>query len=324
MTKVLLYLVSLSSALGLIVAPAQATFPGRPGPIIYLKTSSNESTGGRGGLLAHGPKASQKAVALTDDSGDSAPAVSANGRLIAFARSVPSPGNRSHSAIFVMRSDGSGVRQLTSAVRFDDHDPAFSPDGRTIVFDRMGGGPHIWAMDVDGSDQRQLTRGPNEEWDPVFAPNGRRIVYASNADHDARSDHSDIWAMGAGGSHQRVLVDGVRDEDEPDVSPSGRLIVFSSNRAHGPNLFIARANGRRVRAVTHSKGDCFRGRCYLSPAFSPDGRHIASTAGGRYSVSLTVMKLDGSNRKTFDSGSVEEEGYGSNIVGPLAWGTRRR
>lgn len=323
MKKLVLTLASASLLVALVAAPAHATFPGKPGPIVYLKVDSSESTGGEGGLLAHGPRASQKPVALTHDPNDSAPAYSADGRSIAFARQVPGPAGALLQAIFVMRSDGSEVRQLTSGTGYD-YAPAFSPDGRTIVFSRSGGlerHPHLWAMDADGGDERQLTSGPNSEFDPVFTPNGKRIVYVSNADQDARSDHADIWAMAPNGDDQRVLIDGVRDEDEPDVSPDGRKIVFSSNRNHGPNLFIANAKGKRVRAVTHNKGDCFRGRCYLTPVFSPDGRHLATTTGGRYSTSLTVMKLDGSNRKTFDSGGVEEEGFGTNVVGPLAWGT---
>jgi len=303
-------------ALLLAAAPAQATYAGKPGPIVYPRVESSES-GTTGGLLRHGPRVVQKPVRLTDEPSDSMPSFSADGRMIAFSRD---PGLAAAGrAIYVMDADGGNARRLTGESA-NDGNPTISPNGRVVVFDRYRGGrSHLWAVNVDGTGLRQLTRGPNDESDPVFVPSGKRIVFTGNGDQDARSDHSDIWAMAPDGSDRKVLIDGVRDESEPDVSPNGRRIVFTSNRNHGPNLFIANARGKRVRAVTRSKGDCFRGRCYLTPVFSPDGRHLATTDGGRYSDSLTVMRLDGSRPKTFDSGGTEEEGYGTYIGAP-AWG----
>jgi Tol biopolymer transport system component len=314
-----LLLISLAVlVLAVAAAPADATFPGKPGPIVYSKSSSSES-GTTGGLYSHGPRVSQRPVQLTDAAGDSMPAFSADGRKIVFVRN-PEP-LLAGSSIFVMNADGSGAKRLTEGLAIDGN-PTISPDGKTVVFDRYeqtSNRSHLWSVAVAGGRLSQLTDGSNDEADPVYTPNGKRIVYTSNADQDARSDHSDIWAMAPDGSNQKVLVDGVRNESEPDVSPSGRAVVFSSNRNHGPNLFIANANGKRVRAVTHSKGDCFRGRCYLTPVFSPDGKHLLTTDGGRYSESLSVLTLDGSQQKTFDSGSTEEEGFGTHIGSP-AWG----
>ena len=307
----------------LAAAPAEATFPGKPGPIVYSKANLGEAVGVTGGLFSHGPRASEKPRQLTSEGYDNTPSFSADGRRIVFA------GNRdllasSGSHIYVMNADGSGVKELTVGEGYDS-DPSFSPDGRTVVFDRIESSSnrqHLFAVGVDGSGLRQLTAGTNHEYDPVFTPDGKRVIYVSDADSDARSDHADIFSMAPDGSHQKVLVDGPRNESEPDVSPDGRRIVFSSNRSHGPNLFLADARGRVIRAVTHSKGDCFRGRCYTSPSFSPDGRHIVANSGGRYSSTLTVMRTDGSGAKTFDSGGTEEEGFGIR-VGPAAWGPAR-
>jgi len=321
MKKLSVFVAALSLAL-VFAAPAWATYPGKAGPLVYSKSNSSE-LGTTGGLVSHGPRVSQKPVALTTVPYDSMPFFSADGRKIVFARDPDLLA--AGSSIFIMNSDGSGAKQLTSGPRLDGN-PTISPDGEVVVFDRYEPGnnrSHLWSVKVDGTGLTQLTSGSDDESEPVFTPSGKRIVYTGNADQDARSDHSDIWAMAADGSNPKVLVDGVRDESEADVSPNGRSIVFSSNRNHGPNLFIANAKGKRVRPVTRNKGDCFRGRCYLTPVFSPDGKHLASTGGGRYSDSLTVMKLDGSQQKTFDSGGTEEEGYGTHIGAP-AWGPAPR
>jgi Tol biopolymer transport system component len=308
--------------LALAAAPAEATYPGKPGPIAYSKVNTSES-GSTGGLFSHGPRLSQKPVALTTVPHDSMPFFSADGSRIVFVRD-PDP-FATGAAIYVMDADGENAKQLTDGTAIDGN-PTISPDGELVVFDRYEPAEHrshLWAVGVDGTGLRQLTDGSDDEAEPVFAPNGKRILYAGDGDQDAKSDHSDIWAMAPDGSNQKVLVDGVRNESEPDVSPNGRKVVFSSNRNHGPNLFIANAKGKKVRAVTHNKGDCFRGRCYLTPVFSPDGKHLASTGGGRYSDALTVMKLDGSGQKTFDSGGTEEEGFGTHIGAP-AWGPAPR
>jgi dipeptidyl aminopeptidase/acylaminoacyl peptidase len=317
--SIALSLAALAACL-LAASPAQATFPGKPGAIVYPKSSFSESSSDGGGLFAHGPKRSQKPHQLTTDPDDSSPSVSADGRSIVFSSNRdPSP-TAGGSHIYVADADGSGVTQVTADSTFDSN-PSFSPDGEQIVFDRRvgSGKSRIYVVGVDGAGLKALTDSSSSAWEPVFTPNGRRIVYTSNADVDAETDRSDIFAMAPNGDNQKVLIDGIRNESEPDVSPNGKAIVFSSNRFHESNIWVARANGSHVRKVTHNKGDCFRGTCFVSPAWAPDGKHIAALGLGRYKSVLEIMKPDGSISAEFDSGGTEEEGYGSHVGAP-AWG----
>src|SRR5438046_8682897 len=75
-----------------------------------------------------------------------------------------------------MEANGTEQKQLTANVG-NNRVPSVSPDGRYIGFmsDRTGTS-HIWRIDIDGSDARQLTNG-NGEWAPAFAPNGQRVFY---------------------------------------------------------------------------------------------------------------------------------------------------
>jgi Tol biopolymer transport system component len=305
-------------------SPAQAAFPGVPGPIAYSHVRIDEGDD-TGGLFAHGPRKQDPPRRLSDDRNDSSPSYSPNGRLIVFSGNRD-PGEARGSHIYAMESDGSGVRQLTSG-DFYDSNPSFSPSGKLIVFDRGGlnGGPtHIFGVSADGSGLRQISDEAGSDSDPTFTPNGRSIVFVSNRMSSGRTDRSNILSMRPDGSRVRILIGGPRNELDPDVSPNGRLIAFASNRDHGPNLFVARLGGGHVRELTHSRHDCFGSACYTNPSWAPDGKHIAFLASGRYSSSVSVIRADGRGfSKEFDSGGTEEEGFGDHVGAP-AWGPRPR
>jgi Tol biopolymer transport system component len=305
-----------------MAASAQAAFPGKPGPLVYPRVNINESADS-GGLLLHGPRQKQKPQRLTSNPGDETPSFSANGRFVSFSGNSEPTATAVGRHIYVVNVDGTGLRQLTTGPSFDAN-PSFSPSGKQVVFDRHAGSgkTHVFVINVDGTGLRQLTNGNFNDSEAVYTPNGKRVVFVSDRDHDVKTDRSDIFAMAPSGASQRVLVDGPYYEKEPDTAPSGKGIAFVSNRRPGINIFVADANGRDVRQLTHNKRDCFSGSCNLSPAWSPDGRHIAYLAVGRYSSDLEVMRADGGGMKEFSDGGTEPEGFGTKVGAP-SWGVAR-
>jgi TolB protein len=309
--------------LALFAIPAQAAFPGVPGPIAYSQASLSEIEDS-GGIFSHGPRRQDAPRRLTESLGDASPSYSASGQLIVFVGNHDPGLAPRGSHIYVMRRDGSDLRQLTSG-DFYDSNPSFSPDGRLVVFDRSGFDErttHVFGVSVANGALRQITSGAGDDSDPTYTPDGKRIIFVSNRRSSGRTDRSNIFSMRPDGSRVRLLVGGPRNELDPDVSPDGRKIAFSSNRDHGPNLFVARMSGRHVVQLTRSRYDCFRSACYTNPSWSPDGAHIAFLSTSRYDSSLEVMRADGRGfAKEFDSGGTEEEGYGSRVGAP-GWGPR--
>jgi Tol biopolymer transport system component/serine/threonine protein kinase len=85
-------------------------------------------------------------------------------------------GNRQED-LFIVRRDGSGLRQLTNDP-FKERTPRWSPDGTRIIFftDRTGR-YELWQINSDGSNAQQLTwtTGPQIQM-PQWSPDGRIIL----------------------------------------------------------------------------------------------------------------------------------------------------
>jgi serine/threonine protein kinase len=83
------------------------------------------------------------------------------------------------SDLYIVRSDGTDLRQLTSD-RFRDRGPSWSPDGKEIIFySNRSGNLDIWAIHPDGSGMRQLTKFGKDvqPWYPYYLPDGSHIVF---------------------------------------------------------------------------------------------------------------------------------------------------
>jgi eukaryotic-like serine/threonine-protein kinase len=100
------------------------------------------------------------------------PNLSPDGEWLAFRALVGQ-----HENLFVVRGDGTGLRQLTDDV-YKDREPRWSPDGKRIAFfsDRTGKW-EVWMINADGSGLHQITYATAPALNPTWSPDGSRIAY---------------------------------------------------------------------------------------------------------------------------------------------------
>ncbi len=114
--------------------------------------------------------------------------------------------------IFKVQATQPGSDTMLTNYTGTEYDPVFSPDGQSLAFvANHTGNDEIWVMNLDGSNQRQLTY--NEwQWDkhPSFSPDGQRIAFYSN-----RSGPRQIWVMNLDGSTPVNLSNNQTDAWDP-------------------------------------------------------------------------------------------------------------
>jgi TolB protein len=140
-----------------------------------------------------------EALAVGGFDGD--PAFAPDARSIAFMRMLDPTPRAAQSAIFVVRTDGRGLRQLTPYA-MNASRPSWSPDGTTIVFSTNGDNfpapQQIYVVDVRTGAITQLTHDalPVRNFLPDWSPDGARIVF----DRWQGLSHFDLLTMNPDGS----------------------------------------------------------------------------------------------------------------------------
>lgn len=106
-------------------------------------------------------------------------------------------------------------------------DPQLSPDGKKIAFtigvvDKAANRTvnQIYVMNVDGTDQQQITKAAGSSSSPRWSPNGRHIAFVRGGQ---------IWRMEPDGDDTEQITRLSTGGGQPVWSPDGKWIAFSSD-----------------------------------------------------------------------------------------------
>ena len=206
--------------------------------IIYIQILC--SGGGTGQIWSMNTYGSGK-VNLTDNNAENrGPRWLPDGTQIAYD---------ADNTIWLMNFDGSGKSQIISQ---HGRTPSWSKDGNKIVFwsNRDGASnQEIYVMDVDGSNQVNISNFGGNDATPQWSPVDDKIVFRSS-----RFGGTEIMIMDTDGSNQSRLTTSSNASD-PTWSPDGTKIVYADDPA-GLNIYIYVMNAdgtNQTRLTTESE-----------------------------------------------------------------------
>jgi serine/threonine protein kinase len=237
--------------------------------------------------------------------GDVNPAVSPDGRLLVFRRSVAVGVNELYGLPLGQgMTPGGGPWRLTSG-ELNADSPAWMPNGKEILFKASGG---LWRLAVQRpSLPLRLPFVGEGGWMPVVSrpQPGRpqRLVYVRSF------AHWDIWRVetSAPGSPSSlpstVAITSTREDSNPQFSPDGRRVAFSSDRSGHSEIWVSGPDGSNAVQLT-SMG----ARITSEPRWSPDGETIAYTSNLENQFEIYVIPAVGGKPRRITSNLANDHG----------------
>jgi dipeptidyl aminopeptidase/acylaminoacyl peptidase len=174
-------------------------------------------------------------------------------RLLQKLDSVGWTGDR-RTHVFVVDLEGGEPRQLTEG-DCEDGTPAWSPDGKRIVFDALRGErwdieliSRLYVVDADGGEPTQLTGDEGSYETPVFSPDGTRIAYRFSVEDGTEPHNTQIGVMNADGSGATVLTSSLDRQcaPHPDYREpiwDGDRILFTAEDGGNVHPYVVTADG---------------------------------------------------------------------------------
>jgi Tol biopolymer transport system component len=216
------------------------------------------------------------------------PVISPDGKWVAYAISVSA-----NQEIYLQSATGQAAINLTKNPA-NDAQPAFSPDGESIVFRSSRDGGGLFVMARTGESVKRLT--PNG-FTPAWFPDGKRIVYATQTtsvvDSRGGGGPSELWVVDSNGGEPRRLFAG--DAMQPRVSPHGLRIAFWAIQVEGTtkrvissnrDLWTIAADGTNPVRITDEESTEW------NPVWSPDGRWLYFLSNRSGSMNLWRIAID--------------------------------
>jgi TolB protein len=172
--------------------------------------------------------------------------------------------------------------------------PAWSPDGSKLAFmSNRDGNMEIYIVNRDGTNLRRVTNHPAADATPTWSPTGTQLAFTSD-----RSGREQVYIVNIDGTGlDRISTEGKADRATWSPAPLNE-IAYAAQSGGGYDIKIFSFATRESRTITDSIGT------NESPAFAPNGRHLAFWSDRSGKPQIYTIARDGTDlRQITKSGS---------------------
>lgn len=145
------------------------------------------------------------------------------------------------------------------------------------------GARQIFAMSIDGTGMRGITKNKSNNISPNWSPDGGSIVFTSFLNR-----WPEIYMTGSGGGGLKQLTNHMSTNITPSFSPDGSRIAYASSVSGDTEIYLMNRSGKTIQKLTQVLN------IDLAPAWSPDGSQIVFSSERAGNLHLFVMGADGS------------------------------
>ena len=221
-----------------------AEVPGRGYSLAWLPDGKWVVTAGLAMMSIESGETRRLTSPRTKLSRDFSPAVSPDGHTIAFSRST----SVFVSDIYLLDLDEDlkpkGEPRRLTFLKRNSYSPAWTPNGREIIFTSYG--RSLWRVAVSGQGKPERLPFTGEEaFSPAISRSGNRLAYQRYV-HD-----TNIWRLPLSGSGVAAgaparFIASTRTDWTPQYSPDGQHIAFASSRTGADAIWVSDAEGSKA------------------------------------------------------------------------------
>lgn len=228
------------------------------------------------------------------------PAVSRNGRYLAFVRQF------SAAACDLYLADlwNGTERRLTSEKR-DVRGVTWGPGDRSLVFSsNRAGGYRLWSLAINEGAIAPVPSVGNRVTNPAMSRDGLSLVY-TNATVNANIWSAPLARPFDTSAAARIVASSSGFNQSPTVSPDGKTLAWSSDRSGFWEIWISSTDGKGPRELT-KLGHQLGGGLLGTPRWSPDSSRMAFDARPNGHAAVMIVDVQSGTARLLDQNPFEE------------------
>ena len=250
---------------------------------------------------SRGPKVSSRDLPEVADRfcADLLEALTGNGSFFRSTLTFVKKTGKLSANVWLVKPTGRDLRQITNLAG-ESMSPAWSPDGRFIVFTHIDQKSHALGVWDRSTGKVQRIRFPgNVVIGPAFMPDNKVAVALSNGKYPV------IFQLNHVFQKERVLEQGNSINVSPTFDKTGTKMAFTSSRLGGPQIFLKDLSSGSTTRVS------MNGTYNTEANLSPDGTLVVYSRMTDFGHRIFVQDmLTGMERQiTFGPGSDEQPSF---------------